>query len=644
MDFHEGFYEDEVRNGFYIPSLMKRNWAAGLEVLSEIDKICVKYGLQWFMCFGTLLGAVRHKGFTAWDDDLDIMMKRRDFEVLKKHRDELPENYVIVSVQDTEDYNSPMASINNDKSALISPDQVAKHHGFPFNAGVDVYMLDGVSDDTEAEAKRMEHIHSLMKLCDDLNREKGPGQENLLLRFEQEFGTKFVLDETLTHQIYRELDRVSMKFSMEETRKLVYMYLHMENGGHVYDSEMFKTSIKVPFESNALSAPPGYDEFLKMCYGEYAKIHKGTSMHDYPVYVKWEKQVLEQGASLPYLYKFDKEALRHDRPKRMTVKEKNVGLLMKLSELCTLAKKVNDAGRYDMLSEIMTLCQNTAVKLGEELERSIISPERTVSELETFCELAYKVYVEADEYFGKLISENGGSNLQGQAEVTAQNLDGLYSVNSIERELVEYIPEMQARLKMVDESLMDAEEKTEIVILPFKASAWETMKPYYDRYKDDPTVNLHVVPIPYYRRGRDTSSGSEIYEGEVLSEKVAIEDYRTFPFEDIKPHVIVIQNPYDEYSMGSEVNRYFFSDNLMKMCDKLVYIPWFVTDDIDIDDEKCRLDIANMRHYVTVPGCVSADLIYVPTENLRKSYIRVLTEFCGEDTKERWEKRVQVML
>ena len=133
MDFRDEFYEDEVRNGFYVPSLMKRNWAATLEVLSEIDKICYKYGLQWFMSFGTLLGAVRHKGFTAWDDDLDIMMKRKDFEELKKHRDEFPENYVIVSIQDTDDYNSLMASINNDKSALISPDQIAKHHGFPFN-------------------------------------------------------------------------------------------------------------------------------------------------------------------------------------------------------------------------------------------------------------------------------------------------------------------------------------------------------------------------------------------------------------------------------------------------------------------------------------------------------------------------------
>ena len=616
MDFRDEFYEDEVRNGFYVPSLMKRNWAATLEVLSEIDKICYKYGLQWFMSFGTLLGAVRHKGFTAWDDDLDIMMKRKDFEELKKHRDEFPENYVIVSIQDTDDYNSLMASINNDKSALISPDQIAKHHGFPFNAGVDVFMLDGISDDPEAESKRMDHIHDLMKLCDSLNKATGTEQKNILLRFQQKYGTKLILDDTLTHQIYREIDRVSMKFSMEETKKLVCMYLHNETGGHVYDTCFFKYPINVQFEGKALSAPPGYDEFLKMCYGEYAIIHKGTAVHDYPAYVKWEKKVQEQGAELPYLYKFNKEALRHNKPKRKTVKDKNIGLLIKLTEFCTLAKKVIEADQYAMVPEIMTLCQTTAVKLGEILERSMISPEIVVGGLEGFCEMAYQVYV-------------GVGNPDGN--------------KVIREELYEKIHEMEKMIKEVYESLDKAKEKTEIVMLPFKASSWETMRPYYDKFKDDPTVNLHVVPIPYYLRGRDTSLGSEIYEGEALAEYVEIKDYRTFPFEEMKPHVIVIQNPYDEYSMGSEVNRYFFSGNLKKLCDELVYIPWFVTDDIDIDDEKCRTDVANMRHYVTVPGCVSADLILLPTDNLRKSYIRLLTEFCGEETKERWERCVQVM-
>ena len=54
------FFMEEVRNGFYISSMMKRYWAAQLKTLSEIDKVCKRHGLRWFADCGTLLGAVRH--------------------------------------------------------------------------------------------------------------------------------------------------------------------------------------------------------------------------------------------------------------------------------------------------------------------------------------------------------------------------------------------------------------------------------------------------------------------------------------------------------------------------------------------------------------------------------------------------------
>ncbi len=54
------FFIDEVRNGFYISSMMKRYWASQLRTLSEVDKVCKRHGLKWYIHCGTLLGAVRH--------------------------------------------------------------------------------------------------------------------------------------------------------------------------------------------------------------------------------------------------------------------------------------------------------------------------------------------------------------------------------------------------------------------------------------------------------------------------------------------------------------------------------------------------------------------------------------------------------
>lgn len=72
----------EVRCDFEISAMMKRAWAAQMEVLEVVDEICQRNGLQYFADWGTLLGAIRHQGFIPWDDDIDICMKRKDYNQL----------------------------------------------------------------------------------------------------------------------------------------------------------------------------------------------------------------------------------------------------------------------------------------------------------------------------------------------------------------------------------------------------------------------------------------------------------------------------------------------------------------------------------------------------------------------------------
>ena len=76
MQFTQDFFKPEIREEFEIPAMMKRAWAAQMEVLQVVADICEENGLQYFADGGTLLGAVRHQGFIPWDDDIDICLKR----------------------------------------------------------------------------------------------------------------------------------------------------------------------------------------------------------------------------------------------------------------------------------------------------------------------------------------------------------------------------------------------------------------------------------------------------------------------------------------------------------------------------------------------------------------------------------------
>ena len=87
---------DEMRDGFLVTSHRKKLWNVQLNLIVEFDRICRKHNIKWSVACGSLLGAARHKGFIPWDDDIDIMVMRPDYERLKKILpSELDRNYFV---------------------------------------------------------------------------------------------------------------------------------------------------------------------------------------------------------------------------------------------------------------------------------------------------------------------------------------------------------------------------------------------------------------------------------------------------------------------------------------------------------------------------------------------------------------------
>ncbi len=82
--FVDNIDRDEMRNGFLVTSQRKKLWNVQIGLINEFARICNKYNLRWFALYGTLLGAVRHKGFIPWDDDVDVAMLRPDYEKFRQ--------------------------------------------------------------------------------------------------------------------------------------------------------------------------------------------------------------------------------------------------------------------------------------------------------------------------------------------------------------------------------------------------------------------------------------------------------------------------------------------------------------------------------------------------------------------------------
>lgn len=83
-EFVENLWQDEMRGGFLVTSHRKRLWNAQIGLINEFARICNKHNIRWFIYGGTLLGAVRHKGFIPWDNDVDVAMLRPDYEKFRK--------------------------------------------------------------------------------------------------------------------------------------------------------------------------------------------------------------------------------------------------------------------------------------------------------------------------------------------------------------------------------------------------------------------------------------------------------------------------------------------------------------------------------------------------------------------------------
>ena len=609
MKFDNSYYEDEVREGFYIPGMIKRSWASQLEILEKVGEVCEKYGIRWFADCGTLIGAVRHHGFIPWDDDLDICMLKEDYDKFLAVADmELPEDYKILNIYREKEYRNFLTRIVNHDVIDMSGNFLEKNHGFPYTSGIDIFPLHNLYNDEERENTRQNKANRVWTLFEEFGKRAGASLgeiSDLLDQAEIISGISADRNVPFDNALYKIMDSLYSKTDDEETENVALIPFWIREKNHKFPKFLFDYSIYMPFENGSIPVPAGYEELLRLEYGNWEKAERRGGLHNYPYYIDQEKRLEKhEGGSVPYLYRFSPKDIDRDES---FIEDENLEILSGMESVRNLVKKVwSDNGCTELLEKFQML----AIRMGERIEKEYgEAGAELVEQLEQLCE-------EIFELNEKIID--------GNRDDIGEKLAGL-----------------RYRLDVI-RNIYDRIKGRESIFIISRFSEWKEIEKFCKNYIRE-NSNTYLMPVPYYKKdwyGSYYDEKSEYYEIEPDAEKSGIRvlNYKSYDFKKKNPKIF-ITDPLDGFHSAISINPFFYASNLRKYTDNLSYIDINKADLPVSGDERGS---KNAGRFIISPGVIMSDFIYLKDEKWKKLYLELLSETDRTIAKEYWEEKIRI--
>ena len=254
-----------------------------LDILTKIHEYCIKNNIRYFLAYGTLIGAIRHKGYIPWDDDIDIAMPRPDYNKFIKSFNGYSKNLIVLAPELDWKYYAPYANVCDNRTILYEGEN--RHNGQKIGIKIDIFPIDGVPSDKQ----------EYYKIFNTANK------YNWFLRFKR-FPLKYFIKGNLNQRIKKILIWFFMHFiSYECMQKKIHklstntLYSVAKYATQVtftydkiyFDKKIFEEYIDVDFEGKKFKSIKEYDIYLKALYGNYMElppIESRIDHHDFKAY------------------------------------------------------------------------------------------------------------------------------------------------------------------------------------------------------------------------------------------------------------------------------------------------------------------------------------------------------------------------
>lgn len=243
-----------------------------LEILKKIKRVLNDHQLNFYIIGGTLIGAIRDKGFVSWDDDIDILMHREAFEKLYENKNWLAsEGLILQRSNATVNQHLTGMTVKDPNTTFINKHSV--HEDIVHSIGIDIMPLD--YRPVGSFKKKLQIFYAMVFSL--YNADRVPDHQGKLLRNLARLPLALVPNKKTKYKIWSWAEKKMITLGNPESQEVVELGVGYKALFRYDSDEWFKSSVMKPFEDTEMPVPIGYDQYLRSVVGDYMQLPPESS-------------------------------------------------------------------------------------------------------------------------------------------------------------------------------------------------------------------------------------------------------------------------------------------------------------------------------------------------------------------------------